>query len=771
MIRYRDLLSRLKPDLNPHRWLPTLLLLLALSSTALGLSTVVRQLEPWLLLSMAWVAPWVSWGLGRARLGGGWAAPVGVGLGGGLILFRVGRLGEPLLALAVAASRLGREGLAAWWSGEPGGWLPALRFLSPAWLEMEGRVETLLDRLVGWLAALARGVPPFDPVAAALVWSAAVWLVSLWAGWWLLHRKAPLVSLLPAGTLLAASLFFVTAQPWALLVFLGSALLLLAARRPGRSLSGEQLLAATILTLLLVSAAALVPSITVERVVDLVARFTDRPLSDDRSLAASLGLRRRGGAQTAIDRARVPGLPQQQLLGSGPELSERVVMLVTVEDTTRGPDSTQDAPPRYYWRSLSYERYTGRGWWTGTPRRVEQPPGAIIPAPQYAGQRLLLQSMQVLTGTGRLVYAAGALRRVEVAHTVAWRARSDLRGLDDPAAARDLFGVTTTAREFQVESWVSQPSQAELRGAGEAYPAWIRQRYLALPDDVSPQVIALARDLTATAPTPYDRALALETYLRHFPYTLNLPAPPPDQDLVEFFLFQLQRGYCDYFASAMVVLARAAGLPARLAVGFISNTYDAANGQYVVTAADAHSWVEVYFPDLGWVTFDPTPRLSPIERPAARSEAEILAEAERLRIAAETPDRESGWGWYTALGVGLTVIFGVGWLLVDAWRLRYLPPATALAIIYRRLHRVGRRLSVPTQPGDTPYQFGQAFGQRLIRLVPDPHRRDALRRDLIWLLEQVVRARFSPHLPTAVTRRRAVRTWQRLRRRFWRLWR
>jgi transglutaminase-like putative cysteine protease len=81
-------------------------------------------------------------------------------------------------------------------------------------------------------------------------------------------------------------------------------------------------------------------------------------------------------------------------------------------------------------------------------------------------------------------------------------------------------------------------------------------------------VLALARDLTATEPTPFDRARAIEAYLRTYPYTLDLPSPKLDRDVVDYFLFDLRQGYCDYYATSMVVLARAAGLPARLAVGY-----------------------------------------------------------------------------------------------------------------------------------------------------------------------------------------------------------
>ena len=145
-------------------------------------------------------------------------------------------------------------------------------------------------------------------------------------------------------------------------------------------------------------------------------------------------------------------------------------------------------------------------------------------------------------------------------------------------------------------------------------PIGFRQRYLALPPGVPDRVRALAIELTAPERTPYDRARAIESYLRTFPYTLDVPRPPVGRDVVDYFLFDLKKGYCDYYASSMVVLARAAGIPARLVIGYANGTYNLNSKRFVVTEADAHSWVEVYFPGIGWVTFEPTSGRPPLNR-------------------------------------------------------------------------------------------------------------------------------------------------------------
>ncbi len=181
----------------------------------------------------------------------------------------------------------------------------------------------------------------------------------------------------------------------------------------------------------------------------------------------------------------------------------------------------------------------------------------------------------------------------------------------DPLLGADMVGGLLSpgsgyAQKYTAESILPNVSEDDLRAAPASSPAWVSQRYLELPDTVPERVRALARDLTANAPTPFDQALAIETYLRKFPYTLEVPAPPINRDAADYFLFDLKKGYCDYYATAMTVLARAAGLPARLVIGYASGTYDPYTAQYVVRQADAHAWTEIYFAGIGWIQFEPT---------------------------------------------------------------------------------------------------------------------------------------------------------------------
>jgi protein-glutamine gamma-glutamyltransferase len=148
---------------------------------------------------------------------------------------------------------------------------------------------------------------------------------------------------------------------------------------------------------------------------------------------------------------------------------------------------------------------------------------------------------------------------------------------------------------------------AQLRSDSTDYPANITDTYLQLPPDLDPRIVALAKSITARMKTPFDKADAMESYLRtHYAYTLNLTGKPGRSPLSHF-LFGTRAGHCEYFASAMAVMLRTLGIPSREVNGFLPGEYNSLGGDYIVRASDAHSWVEVYFPGNGWVTFDPTP--------------------------------------------------------------------------------------------------------------------------------------------------------------------
>jgi len=163
-----------------------------------------------------------------------------------------------------------------------------------------------------------------------------------------------------------------------------------------------------------------------------------------------------------------------------------------------------------------------------------------------------------------------------------------------------------TALRYEGFSLLPARNVPRLRAASTDYPEEIRDAYLQLPK-IDPRIPELAKEITARAQTPYDKTITIETYLRsRFTYTLNLTGKPGDDPLAHF-LFETHAGHCEYFASAMAIMLRTLGIPTREVNGFLPGEYNDLGEDYIVRASDAHSWVEVYFPGTGWMTFDPTP--------------------------------------------------------------------------------------------------------------------------------------------------------------------
>ena len=160
---------------------------------------------------------------------------------------------------------------------------------------------------------------------------------------------------------------------------------------------------------------------------------------------------------------------------------------------------------------------------------------------------------------------------------------------------------------YSITSSLSTATPDQLRAAGRDYPGWVTDRYLQLPADQPKRVSDLAKEITAGITNPYDKAKAIEQHLHSLGYDQQIPAPPYNMDGVEFFIFELERGYSEYFGSAMAVLLREVEVPARMVVGYTPREFNANAGHWVVREADSHGWAEAYFPGYGWVEFEPTP--------------------------------------------------------------------------------------------------------------------------------------------------------------------
>jgi hypothetical protein len=178
-------------------------------------------------------------------------------------------------------------------------------------------------------------------------------------------------------------------------------------------------------------------------------------------------------------------------------------------------------------------------------------------------------------------------------------------GVDAGGAVYDLDSQHAV-NLYEADSDMARPTPGQLRSAGDSLPQFVGA-YLPVPGLLDPRIPRLATQVSGAASNSYDKAVALETYLKtHYGYTLQLLRSPVADPLANF-LFERKQGHCEYFASSMAVMLRTLHIPARLVNGFRSDEFNDVTGNYVVRAKNAHSWVEAYFPGYGWITFDPTP--------------------------------------------------------------------------------------------------------------------------------------------------------------------
>lgn len=255
----------------------------------------------------------------------------------------------------------------------------------------------------------------------------------------------------------------------------------------------------------------------------------------------------------------------------------------------RGADG-QPLPPQrvHYWRGGIFGAYTGRGWESLELR--DEPLSAT--GPITLGRYALGQSFNLIAPHADQLFA--------VNNPITSTARLRWLAANDSAVLRDTRSVYT------VTSWATAATVNQLAADHTQYPAYIRETYLPVPA-VPQRVRALADKLTANADSAYGKAVLIQNYLRTtYRYRLDVPPPPVGRDVVDYFLFDAPGGFCSYFASAMVVMLRLEGVPARIVSGYAMGDYDFTQHAFRVPASAAHAWVEVYFPSYGWVEFEPT---------------------------------------------------------------------------------------------------------------------------------------------------------------------
>jgi hypothetical protein len=740
-------------------------------SISYGLATMITDLSGGLLSFVTFIAITIGWLFARSRTRAGWAW-IWLTLAGIFIQYTLAAgLWSPAWILLERAF--------AWLPGwinhllDPRLSLPDDRLIRLAASDLSAAGIALAQRLQLWLTGFVTGKPRFDQPVSFFLWGLALWFCAAWTAWVVRRLKSPLLAVVPGAIIFSATVNFTRQGVYWIVPILAASFLLLAFiqhrereqrwAEKGIDYSTELRSDLGILVIPLISAimtiSIAVPSLSVQGMVNTIHKWTAPQANKVEQVGRSLGLNREIQVESFSSTQRNPGLPRVHLLDAGPDLSKNPVMTVRVLG-----DPYSQSGKAYYWRSLTYDVYTGSGWETSAAESKTYQAGEQASPSSQPWHQLIQEQVTLDQGGEGELYAAGDLITANQDYQVAWRA---------PQQNGDAFGARINAQTYQARSLIPLVGVADLRAAGEVYPDWIRQRYLQLPPTVPQRVHDLAMKLVEGKDTPYDQAKAIEADLRTYPYTLDIPKPPSGVDVADYFLFDLKKGYCDYYATAMVVLARSAGIPARVVIGFASGAFNIPEQAYFVTEADAHSWVEIYFPEIGWVNFEPTAAQPTIERPDTVSQPEQqlppMPISPQVGINRMLRDVRT---WPVILGI-LLLVGWAGWRWFDRMRLSLIAPEKTIFTLFSRLQIRGRRIEVTRNSGETPGEYTRrmleatrkASRVQIIGGLLRPIQEEI--REIARLYEQ---ASYSPHPVQASDRLQALHGWDRLDWRMWVIW-
>ena len=613
-------------------------------------------------------------------------------------------------------------------------------------------IRTMHPHDGGWIGAwwtrITDGSAASDPSFYLFLICWLMWVTGAWLSWCVLRWRKPMLGLIPGAAAFAANLlnfpkeqqgysFTIPVLILALLLWTNYTASIANATRAHVKLTGdarwdfwESGLVA--MAAVIVIALVLPPISTFDRTVDVESSlFSNWAQLQQRLNHPGLIGNGPGGSGTTGFAADVP-------LGGPLTKTRDPVFIYTVLGDFTGPR---------YFRGLNMTTTSGPEWrFPGTGSLLKAIPKNQVPDYGEQYQKLAVSTAQVTmlrppNGYSDLLFYPGELYKVDrdaVAMQVGLpEGRYDrLTTIDRLSTVRP----NNSSGKYKVFVEYSTATEADLQAAGTSYPDWL-QKFTSPPTTGyrSPQVLRAIHDLAvkvvtdAGATNPYDKAVAIQNYLRdNYQYTLS-PAPTQGGvDPLAFFLFKSKQGYCEYFATAMGDMLRSLGIPTRLVNGFGPGQYDNTINSFVVRGADAHTWVEAYFPRYGWMPFEPTPDvaggyysiprgssgLNPCLReqgcespgsgatdpgaglPTGKDRGATAGDlgGGQSRFAIPIPDAGT---LTTGLGILLAVV-----LVLLAAIARYLRPRSVQGV-WKRTLTLSQLAGAKRRPGETPLELGQ----------------------------------------------------------------
>lgn len=598
---------------------------------------------------------------------------------------------------------------------------------SERFLSLAGRLEAAGTNLI-------QGLDIYDPILFLTAMGFLFWILSSHAGYSLFRHGDSWAAILPTG----AALFIIHIndkfwpfRAWYLGLFLVIGLLLIArvtflkhrqrwqknrVRTPtyiGLDMARAALIAAVPLILIAWTAPALAKGLPAaqgewQQIAQPVREQFDHMFA---SLKATVGIVADYYSDTLT-------------LGRGNELSDLTVM--TIEAPRLKPTGA-----RYYWKARTYDYYGPNGWASTINSEEQITPDIFdqeIAISPYRWNAKITISPKIPLRTLHTVSETYSISRPGSASAVQNGDGSvDIHALEASPYLR-------AGEQYEIQAALTSASEVELREAGTDYPGWILDRYLQLPDTITPRTRELATQIVEGQDTPYDQAKAVTNFLReNIEYNERIAAPPADQERVDWLLFDYRQGFCNYYATAEIVLLRSLGIPARMAVGYAEGEGQAEididavpldqqdlplnelgsflsdTNTYTIRQRELHAWPEVYFPSIGWVEFEPTANQLELFRPTGidlaidnsnqnadqeTDPASLSAldnqEADTSDLLPELPVVTPQQAILRIVGQIVLIIGSIGILIFAAWGIRRrMPPEPISVQLEVNMRRIG----------------------------------------------------------------------------------
>lgn len=643
-------------------------------------------------------------------------------------------------------------------------------------------LSDLYFRLENWFRSAFSFQVSRDNVVFLFWMTMASWGMGFFSSWAAYRHRSPLLALIPGALALGINITYVGPDWVPFVIFLSAALALTVHLRVEvleskwaisgihySSRLGRTVLASTTGVIALIA----VLSVALPRAAENpVAEAFWTYLGDDWGNVET-GVQRLFGGVSNPAGAALAGRESLELYGPQPFRPQGTMI---IESTSPN-----------YWRGQTFDIYTGQGWRSTYRDLTERKPGQPIEEAFDLKARIPVRTnVELFNFNTSVLFAPGEVVRVNQNYLVQ---------VDDAGdRVQDYASIRATRRVghrlvYSVDSTVSGATITQLREAPTDYPDWIGT-YLELPQ-MPERVRKLVLRLGEAGDNVFDRVLAIEFFMRRFPFAVDVPDPPDDQDATDYFIFEVRRGSASMIASTMAVLVRALDIPSRIVNGFVFGDYDASTNRFFVNPDHAHTWVEVYFPNYGWLAFEPSGFRIPVQRSTATGSNQesqnpngsLLGQGfddlvEELELMGGNPesgefsplsaDEPSAVGQFFGNIVGLLIALGVilgvvALILLSTARNHLETPGTSVQRTYARMMRSARRAGYNAATAETPQQTSQRLSSWLF---PAP---EAVFVKGLSPPEAVttayMRATYSQHRVTRSERRAVDTAWQIIRRR------